>query len=412
MSGLRVVAAMSGGVDSAVAAARMVEAGHEVVGVHLALSRSAATLRESARGCCTIEDAGDARRVADRLGIPFYVWDMADRFAEDVMADFVAEYAAGRTPNPCLRCNEKIKFAALLDKARALGFDAVATGHYARIVELPDGTRELHRAVDSAKDQSYVLGVLEAEQLAHAFFPLGDTTKPAIRQEAAARGFSVAKKPDSHDICFIPDGDTRGFLERALGTRPGDLVTPQGEAVGRHTGAYGFTIGQRRGLGLDRSSLDGEPRYVVGVDTARNEVVIGTADLLGVDVIIGEHLRWCGAAPAGEVRLGAQVRAHGEEVPCTAYLLDDRTVRVDLDRRIRGVAPGQSVVLYDGTRVVGSATIAGTERPSLPPSLPPPSRPPSRPRSDPHPASRVSTNRPRNPDFPGDSRLLDRAEWR
>ncbi|MGC1206432.1 MAG: tRNA 2-thiouridine(34) synthase MnmA, partial [Ornithinimicrobium sp.] len=173
---MRVVAAMSGGVDSAVAASRMMESGHEVVGVHLALSQSAATLRESARGCCTIEDAGDARRVADRLGIPFYVWDMAERFAQDVVADFIAEYEAGRTPNPCLRCNEKIKFAALLDKALALGFDAVATGHYAQIVEAPDEAapggvrRELHRAVDMAKDQSYVLGVLDADQLARSFF--------------------------------------------------------------------------------------------------------------------------------------------------------------------------------------------------------------------------------------------------
>ena len=213
---MRVVAAMSGGVDSAVAAARMIDAGHEVVGVHLALAQSASTLRESARGCCTLEDAGDARRVADRLGIPFYVWDMADRFREDVVEDFVAEYAAGRTPNPCLRCNEKIKFAALLDKALALGFDAVATGHYAQVVEVPDPAapqgirRELHRAVDPAKDQSYVLGVLDADQLARSFFPLGDTVKADIRAEAAARGFSVAKKPDSHDICFIADGDTHG----------------------------------------------------------------------------------------------------------------------------------------------------------------------------------------------------------
>ena len=213
---MRVVAAMSGGVDSAVAASRMLEAGHEVVGVHLALSQSAATLRESARGCCTIEDAGDARRVADKLGIPFYVWDMAERFKADVVEDFVAEYEAGRTPNPCLRCNEKIKFAALLDKALALGFDAVATGHYAQIVEGRNG-RELHRAVDMAKDQSYVLGVLDADQLAHSFFPLGDTTKPQIREEAASKGFYVANKPDSHDICFIADGDTQGYLAKRLG---------------------------------------------------------------------------------------------------------------------------------------------------------------------------------------------------
>ncbi|PRY61279.1 tRNA (5-methylaminomethyl-2-thiouridylate)-methyltransferase [Knoellia remsis] len=364
---MRVVAAMSGGVDSAVAAARMLDAGHDVVGVHLALSRSAATLRESARGCCTIEDAGDARRVADRLGIPFYVWDMADRFQRDVMDDFVAEYRAGRTPNPCLRCNESIKFAALLDRAVALGFDAVATGHYAQVVERvgSDGVvrRELHRAVDSAKDQSYVLGVLDADQLARAFFPLGDTTKPQIREEAAARGFSVAKKPDSHDICFIADGDTRGFLTRELGEQPGEIVdATSGEVVGSHAGAYGFTVGQRRGLGLDRSSLDGEPRYVVGVEAGANRVLIGTQDLLGVDVITAEHARWCGEAPTGEVRVGAQIRAHGEEIPAWAELdVDDPDVlRVRLDSRVRGVAPGQSVVLYDGTRVVGSATITAT----------------------------------------------------
>ena len=357
---LRVVAAMSGGVDSAVAASRMVEAGHEVVGVHLALSQSAATLRESARGCCTIEDAGDARRVADRLGIPFYVWDMAERFREDVMEDFVAEYAAGRTPNPCLRCNEKIKFAALLDKALALGFDAVATGHYAQIVQAADGRRELHRAVDAAKDQSYVLGVLDEDQLAHAFFPLGNTTKPAIREEAAARGFSVAKKPDSHDICFIPDGDTRGFLAGRLGEQPGELVTTDGEVVGTHAGAFGFTVGQRRGLGIDRSRLDGEPRYVLDVDAPTNRVVIGTAELLGVRQITGEHARWCGPAPIGTIRAGAQVRAHGEEVGCAAYQGPAGELEVTLDAPIRGVAPGQSVVLYDGTRVIGSATISST----------------------------------------------------
>ena len=186
---MRVVAAMSGGVDSAVAAARMLDAGHDVVGVHLALTRNAATLREGARGCCTLEDAGDARRVAERLGIPFYVWDLAARFQADVVDDFLAEYAAGRTPNPCLRCNERIKFSALLDKAVALGFDALATGHYARVVEGPGG-RELHRAVDADKDQSYVLGVLDADQLSRAWFPLGSSTKSDVRAEAAHRGFA------------------------------------------------------------------------------------------------------------------------------------------------------------------------------------------------------------------------------
>ncbi|MGZ4722107.1 tRNA 2-thiouridine(34) synthase MnmA, partial [Oryzihumus sp.] len=289
---MRVVAAMSGGVDSAVAAARMLDAGHDVVGVHLALSQSAATLRESARGCCTIEDAGDARRVADMLGIPFYVWDMAARFKDDVVEDFVAEYSAGRTPNPCLRCNEKIKFAALLDKALALGFDAVATGHYAQVVERPDGTRELHRAVDMAKDQSYVLGVLTEDQLACSFFPLGDTTKPQIREEAAERGFYVAKKPDSHDICFIADGDTKKWLTQRLGEQPGDIVDTDGTVVGRHQGAYAYTVGQRRGLALGRPAADGQPRYVVEVQPGTNTVVVGTADLLGVDALVGDHARW------------------------------------------------------------------------------------------------------------------------
>ncbi len=364
---MRVVAAMSGGVDSAVAASRMLESGHEVVGVHLALSQSAATLRESARGCCTIEDAGDARRVADRLGIPFYVWDMAQRFAQDVVEDFVAEYAAGRTPNPCLRCNEKIKFAALLDKALALGFDAVATGHYAQIREVPDATapagtrRELHRAVDMAKDQSYVLGVLDADQLARSFFPLGDTTKPEIRAEAAARGFSVAKKPDSHDICFIADGDTRGWLAQRLGERPGEIVDTDGRVLGEHGGAFGYTVGQRRGLGLKVPPADGAKRYVVRTDTRSNTVVVGPEDLLGVDRIVGDHARWCGPAPEGVVEVGAQVRAHGQEYPAMAWA-EGGQVHVALSERIRGVSPGQSVVLYDGTRVIGSATIACADR--------------------------------------------------
>src|SRR5207248_2066710 len=192
MSGMRVLAAMSGGVDSAVAAARAADAGYDVTGVHLALSRNPQTYRSGARGCCTLEDARDARRAADVIGIPFYVWDLAERFTEDVVDDFVAEYAAGRTPNPCLRCNEKIKFSAVLDRAVALGFDAVVTGHHAR---LADG--ELRRSVDAAKDQSYVLGVLTADQLATAMFPLGSMTKERVRAIAAERGFAVAAKPDS-----------------------------------------------------------------------------------------------------------------------------------------------------------------------------------------------------------------------
>ena len=254
---MKVIAAMSGGVDSAVAAARAVDAGHDVTGIHLALSRNPQSYRSGARGCCTIEDSNDARRAADVIGIPFYVWDLSDRFHEDVVEDFMGEYAAGRTPNPCLRCNEKIKFAAVLDRALALGFDAVATGHYAQLRTGPDGLIEMHRAVDAAKDQSYVLGVLDQEQLAHSLFPLGDSTKPDVRREAERRGLLVADKPDSHDICFVADGDNAGWLREKLGDRApnheGDIVdSATGEVLGRHGGTYGFTIGQRKGLRLGR----------------------------------------------------------------------------------------------------------------------------------------------------------------
>ncbi len=358
---MRVLAAMSGGVDSAVAAARAVDAGHEVVGVHLALSRQPATLRTGARGCCTVEDAHDARRAADVLGIPFYVWDLSEQFNRDVVEDFVAEYAAGRTPNPCLRCNEKIKFSALLDKALALGFDALCTGHYARIEPSDDAAPTLHRALDPGRDQSYVLGVLTADQLARALFPLGDSLKAQVRAEAAARGLAVADKPDSHDICFVADGDTRGFLQRRLGSRPGAVVDETGAELARHEGTYGFTVGQRRGLGIGRPAADGQARYVLDIRPVDATVVVGAAAALDVRSLTAERPRWCAAPPSGPVEVLAQVRAHGEAVPAVAELVDGgRQVEVALRRPVRGVAPGQAVVLYDGTRVLGSATVVGS----------------------------------------------------
>ncbi len=355
---MRVLAAMSGGVDSAVAAARAVDAGHDVTGVHLALSRNPQSYRSGARGCCTLEDARDARRAGDVLGIPFYVWDLAERFHADVVEDFVDEYAAGRTPNPCLRCNEKIKFAAVLDRALALGFDAVCTGHYAQLVDGPSG-RELHRSVDPEKDQSYVLGVLTARQLAHALFPLGGSTKGAVRAEAASRGLAVADKPDSHDICFVADGDTAGFLSRELGDQPGAVVDEDGTELARHDAAYAFTVGQRRGLRLGRPADDGKPRYVLSIEPVTRTVTVGPRERLAVDVIEGDRPRWCGPPPSGEVSCRAQIRAHGETVPARARL-DGETLRVALADPAVGVAPGQAVVLYDGTRVIGSATIAAT----------------------------------------------------
>lgn len=358
---MKVLAAMSGGVDSSVAAARMVDAGHEVTGVHLALAKAARGPGRS-RGCCTLDDARDARRVADRLGIPFYAWDMSQEFAESVIADFISEHRLGRTPNPCLRCNERIKFSAVLDRALAIGFDAVATGHYARIVDGPDG-RQLHRAVDPDKDQSYVLAVLTAGQLDHALFPLGSDTKERVRQEAEERGLLVARKPDSHDICFIPDGDTAGFVARSIGEQPGEVVDAlTGEVLGSHDGAFGYTIGQRRGLGLRRPAPDGAPRYVVDVDIQARRVLVGAPDLLLVHWIEAVDPVWCGDGIGSEpVEVLAQVRAHGIPTPARARLVDGRMI-VDLIEPIRGLAPGQAVVLYQGTRVLGSATVAATDR--------------------------------------------------
>jgi tRNA-uridine 2-sulfurtransferase len=356
---MRVLAAMSGGVDSAVAAARAVDAGHQVTGVHLALARNPQTYRTGARGCCTVEDARDARRAADVLGIPFYVWDLADRFHEDVVDDFVAEYSAGRTPNPCLRCNEKIKFSAVLDRALALGFDAVVTGHHAR----RDGQGRLRRSVDTGKDQSYVLAVLTAEQLARSIFPLGDSTKAQVRAEAAERGLAVADKPDSHDICFIADGDTQGWLRERLGTAPGDIVDgASGEVLGRHDGAYAFTVGQRKGLRLDRPAPDGRPRYVLSITPVNNTVTVGPAAALEVSTVYGDRPLW--RAPA-RVRAEVQLRAHGEAVPATVTHDGDRLVAA-LDRPVRGVAAGQAMVAYQpdpgGDIVLGSATIGSAAR--------------------------------------------------
>ncbi len=349
---LRVLAAMSGGVDSAVAAARAAEAGHDVTGVHLALSANPKSYRTGARGCCTLEDARDARRAADVIGIPFYVWDMAERFDRDVVQDFVAEYAAGRTPNPCLRCNEKIKFAALLDKARALGFDAVCTGHHARL-----DAGVLRRSVDMGKDQSYVLAVCSKEQLAHAMFPLGDTTKADVRREADRRGLAVADKPDSHDICFIADGDTQGFLAGRLGSEKGPIVDSSGEVLGEHEGAYAYTIGQRHGLRLGRPAPDGRPRYVLDISPVTNTVTVGPREALDVHEIVGERPVWLGAPPSEAHECRVQLRAHGEVHDCTA-VLDGDAVRITLREPARGVAKGQAAVLYDGDTVLGSATIA------------------------------------------------------
>ena len=350
---------MSGGVDSAVAAARAAEAGHDVTGIHLALSRNPQSYRSGARGCCTIEDANDARRAADVIGIPFYVWDLSERFHQAVVEDFVSEYAAGRTPNPCLRCNEKIKFEAVLERGLALGYDAVATGHYALLAKGSAGLVHLHRAVDAGKDQSYVLGVLSQRQLAHSMFPLGDTRKDDVRREAERRGLAVAAKPDSHDICFISDGDTAGWLRQRLGTGSGDIVDEAGQVLGGHDGTFGFTIGQRRGLRIDRPAPDGKPRYVLDIEPVSGTVTVGPREELRVDSVVAIRPTWCADLPSTSFECGVQLRAHGDEHPSIARITDDG-VDIDLLEPATGVAPGQAAVLYSGTRVIGSATIAKT----------------------------------------------------
>lgn len=361
---MKVIAAMSGGVDSAVAAARAVDAGHDVTGIHLALSRNPKSYRTGARGCCSIEDSNDARRVADVLGIPFYVWDMSDEFAAEVVEDFIAEYEAGRTPNPCLRCNEKIKFAAVLDRALALGFDAVATGHYAQLRTDDNGMIEMHRAVDMGKDQSYVLGVLTQEQLSHSIFPLGDTTKDIVRLEAARRDIAVAKKPDSYDICFISDGDTPGWLHEKLGPKPGTIVDEDGEVLGEHDGAYAFTIGQRRGLKLGTPASDGKPRFVLDIEPVSGTVTVGSRERLQVDHLECIKPLWCGAVPTEPLECTVQLRAHGGEHRATVTV-SGSGVKVDLHDPASGIAPGQACVIYAGTRVVGSSTIAKTTHPAM-----------------------------------------------
>jgi tRNA-specific 2-thiouridylase len=351
----QVLVAMSGGVDSSVAAALAVEAGWDVTGVHLKLAETPAHLQVQGKGCCTLADADDARRVAGTLGIPFYVWDMAEEFRRAVVDDFADEYAGGRTPNPCARCNERVKVVGLLARARTLGFDALATGHYARV----EGGR-LYRAADRAKDQSYVLYMLGPAELDHLRLPLGRMTKPEVRATAARLGLRTAAKPESFDVCFVPDGDTAGWLERRLGRRPGQVVDSGGRVLGGHQGAYRYTVGQRRGLGIATAT----PRYVLRVEPAAARVVVGERAELAIRAVELERVSATDGRGLRPGRAGVRLRAHGQEAGCQVVPLGDGPegsgVRLDLDEPVAAVAPGQAAVLYDGDLVLGGGTVAAT----------------------------------------------------
>ena len=336
---MQVMVAMSGGVDSSVAAAMMLDAGHEVVGVTMKLWGG-----PSDKGCCSVSDVLDARRAADAIGIDHHVFNFGDDFERHVIAPYVAEHDAGRTPNPCIECNRSIKFARLLERADALGFDAVVTGHHAQIVTVADGTRRIARAVDSAKDQSYVLHMISPADLERIEFPVGGLEKSVVRQMAADMGMRIANKPDSQDVCFISSTTSRDeFLGDRLTHTPATVVDSEGNEVGQVDSIQMVTIGQRKGLGLAGGA---PPRFVNSVDVQAQRVIIGDRRELLSDFVDLDAMVWAGDPISGE--LLAQTSAHG--TPRKVRVQDDRVHWQTPQQR---VAPGQTVVLYDGDIVVG-----------------------------------------------------------
>ena len=352
----RVVVAMSGGVDSSVAAALLVDQGYDVIGLMMRLwSEPGSGPMTPTNRCCTLDQMNDARRVADILGIPFYVVDVRDHFRRSIVQFFIDEHAAGRTPNPCVECNRQIRFTYLLERAMALGADYLATGHYARI-DQSDGGYRLRQGLDANKDQSYVLHVLQQSHLARVLFPVGELTKTEVRAVAQARGLTVAAKQESQDLCFLNDGDYRRFLrEHGDGPPPpGPILDAAGRELGRHDGLPFYTIGQRKGLGLAAP----EPLFVLSKDAAHNALIVGPPEALGAPTLTAHGVNWVAGVPPAQP-IPAQVKIRYKATPTAAIVtpLPDGEAQVAFATPAVGATPGQAAVFYDGDVCLGGGTI-------------------------------------------------------
>lgn len=363
----RILVAMSGGVDSSVAAAMLVDAGHDVVGATMkTFCYSETGPGGSGKTCCGLDGIRDARSVADALGIPHYVFDVEEEFTRDVIDDFVSEYAQGRTPNPCVRCNSNTKFRDLFRRGRILGCDGVASGHYVRL-ERADGRARMLRGRDSSKDQSYFLWGLPARLLERLHFPLGALTKPEVREKARDLGLVTADKPESQEICFVPTGNYRDFLARKLlpthpALLPGAIVDHRGRVLGMHNGHSGFTVGQRKGIG---GGLP-EPYYVLEIRPGTREVVVGPAHLLATGRVSVGELNWLGPPPRPGTALDIQIRYRSPVVPCSVHSRDADEVTLALGRPAAAVTPGQSCVFFSGEEVLGGGRIRRARGPVRP----------------------------------------------
>ena len=350
-----VVVAMSGGVDSSVAAALLVEQGYRVIGMMLRLWNEPGA--EGDNRCCTPDAMALARRISAKLGIPFYAIDVQERFHEVVVQSFIDGYSQGITPNPCVLCNRQIRWGFLMERARAFGADYLATGHYVRLGRAEDGKFELLRGLDAAKDQSYVLSVLGQEDFAHSLFPVGAFSKPVVREMAQKFGLPTASRPDSQDLCFLGKGDYRAFLTRnaPAAFRPGEIVSPAGEVIGSHEGLANYTIGQRKGLGV-ASPI---PLYVVGKDIARNRLIVGPTEALGSRELVADRVNWVsGEPPQGSFRAQVKIRYKAVEAWAEVEPLNGGTqARVNFDAPLRDITPGQRAVFYHGETCLGGGTI-------------------------------------------------------